>query len=474
MSSNLIGSNSKLWYSLEVGGNTSSGVLPIFGQEQPGYLACYAPGYVARVKNERKEEFVKALSSLDGDSSWDAISRLICHAVDAKDIRDKKIVQSFTPTCLTIYINNQCNLRCSYCFSRSNPHNAEEINIAAINAGANLVLKNCLRLSIPFTMVFHGGGEPMLNQRIAENILSAIENITQPYHLPIIRYVATNGVMSIRKARWMARRFQIVGISCDGPAFIQDRQRPFINGQNSSPYIEQTSRIVKDAGKRLFVRVTLTPDSFLYQNQIAEYICHRLHPDEIHVEAVYQGGRADDLNIFSENHAESYVNEFIKARQTAESYGISWSSSGNRLAEIHGPYCNIYRNVLNLIPGDVATACFKVTTSHEASKCQLLIGKLEKKRDEAQLTLDNSRIETLQAKLGIIPGKCKDCFIQYHCTYGCPDLCLLNSSAVESSSFRCETQKMLANYSIQAAIVRHARVQVSDRGVISGPVQFDT
>lgn len=49
------------------------------------------------------------------------------------------------------------------------------------------------------------------------------------------------------------------------------------------------------ANKPLHVRVTITPQTINRQTEIAEYVCQRLRPQEIHVEAVYAVDGIDGL-----------------------------------------------------------------------------------------------------------------------------------------------------------------------------------
>ena len=42
--------------------------------------------------------------------------------------------------------------------------------------------------------------------------------------------------------------------------------------------------------------------------------------------------------------------------------------SGTRPDEVHGPYCNVFRQTINLVPGDVAVACFKEVEGANAGR----------------------------------------------------------------------------------------------------------
>jgi hypothetical protein len=44
---------------------------------------------------------------------------------------------------------------------------------------------------------------------------------------------------------------------------------------------------------------------------------------------------------------------------------------------VHGAYCNVFRQTINLVPGDVAVACFKEVESLGAGQRGLTIGALD-------------------------------------------------------------------------------------------------
>jgi hypothetical protein len=105
----------------------------------------------------------------------------------------------------------------------------------------------------------------------------------------------------------------------------------------------------------------------------------------------------------------------------AHRYGIDWQIAGVRPAEVHGPYCNIFRQVLQLIPGDIASACFKDTYSFQSNERGMTVGHFDE-----TLNLDRERIHALQAAC-TRPAICENCFLGYHCTYNCPNACLLHN-----------------------------------------------
>lgn len=414
---------------------------PIFRLDVPGRSLFYTPGYVVAVNSARANTFAATLNSnvLNGHAA-----KLHQSARQAQTAWEELLSRPFYPLCLTLYLNNECNLACGYCYSEATHpgRSAGRLDAASVHAAARLVARNCAKINRPLTAVFHGGGEPTLHQRQVQLFLDIIDQAAADYGIQSFKYLATNGVMSEKKATWIASQFDLVGLSCDGPADIQQINRPLRNGRTSTPFIERTAGIFHKANKPFRVRVTVTPDSIYRQAEIAGYVCRQLKPMEIDVEPVYLGGRSTGTKVFAVEQAGLFVEAFLEARQVARQYEIPWRTSGSRPTEIHGPYCNVSRNVLNLIPGGVATACFKTVDAPQAYKHGVVIGKMN--HATGAFDIDNDRVKTLLQRLNQESHRCQSCFNRFHCVRNCPDCCPIDDSEVgDDVTFRCQVQKLL-------------------------------
>jgi sulfatase maturation enzyme AslB (radical SAM superfamily) len=412
----------------------------VHGEED--YALFYAPGYMAVVPSDQAGSFTQdVLSPVPHEP---VAASLRDHACAAQLTRAAQIQDPFRPVCLTLYLHNECNLQCTYCFSEPSRKLQERLRMRDVRAAAQLILDNCSVAGRPFTLVIHGGGEPTLHRPLLEEALNTVEMMTASYNLPLFRYLATNGIMSPARAKWIAQRFDLIGLSCDGPPEIQDGQRLTWQGQGSSQYVARTAAIIRERGTPLHIRVTLLPSMLDQQVEIAHYLCLTLQPTEIHVEPVYQAGRAIRENGFIQEQSEQFVTEFYRAKQVAHQYGVGWSTSGSRPGEIHGPYCHVFRDVLNLVPGGVASACFQVTNKEQAKQLQVNIGSVQDNR----FVLAHEHIDTLRQQHSLLPVACQNCFNQFHCTRTCPNACF-SSQTDAVTAFYCAIQQKLIQTQLQ-------------------------
>ena len=421
--------------------------LPVFRRDTAEYATFYAPGCLCVVAPADADWFESTLSrSTDRDNRWGAV--LQQRARLAKERMYRWQTASFEPECLTLYLHNECNLHCVYCYATPSRESGPRLAPEAIIAAAQVVAAHCHRQGRLFYVVFHGGGEPALYGDQVRDTLKQIENVALHHQVELYTYIATNGVMSENKARWLARHFDLIGLSCDGPPEIQESQRPYRTGSRSSAQaLERTAHILHQENSVFHVRATITPQTVYRQAEIADYVCAQLGPQEIHFEPVYAGGRTALQDRFEPHQADAFVSHFLEAQHAAARYGIPLTTSGSRPDAIHGPYCHVFRAVLNLVPGNVATACFKMTDATQCAQQGLVIGALNDQT--GCFEIDQARIDALCSRLAFYPPECTTCFNRYHCVRECPDFCWLDANHPPDNQrrkpgFRCQVQKALS------------------------------
>ncbi|MGQ9600187.1 MAG: radical SAM protein [Anaerolineae bacterium] len=429
--------------------------LPIYRCRKAEYVLYYTPGLVCVVHSHEAQSFEASIASTEDEANGCGLTwggRLWQWAQDVIALAADRQEETFQPECLTLYLHNQCTLRCSYCFADPQPMDAPALDLETITAAAQLVAQNCREKDLRLYVVFHGGGEPTLDRHGLERILDVVDRIAAQYEVQPFYYLATSGVMSEETAVWLARNVHLVGLSCDGPAEVHDAQRPLWNGSGSSALVERTGHILREEGCPFHLRATITPTTWHRQAEIADYLCHQFSPEEIHIEPVYQGGRAGAEFQWDIRLVEPFVHHFLQARAIARGHGIPLSCSGSRPAAIHGPYCHLFRQVLNLVPGDrqgprtgVATACFKTPDARSAWERGVAVGARDPKT--GRFEIDSERVRWLRQKLDARPNRCLSCFNRYHCAGDCPDRCPLDSNSrsadEQGGGFRCRVQRAI-------------------------------
>jgi sulfatase maturation enzyme AslB (radical SAM superfamily) len=444
--------------------------LPVYILRQAANSILYTPGLVALVANDWTGDLLDFLltpstTDLVGDTSHVSTERLgggcletlptpprtlpfvlgensrpnhlyeLGAMIRARALQNIRAYRSFyegtfEPKCLTLYLHNQCNLNCSYCLNVKKGYNSAKLSPEIVRKGAEIVARNCWEKQLPFTVVFHGWGEPSYDFQLLRSLVNVIDGVACDSHVKPFRYIATNGVLPVDVAEYLCDHFDFIGISCDGPPDIQNSQRKTITSDSTSDSVEKTAAVLKQKGARFCVRSTITGSTIKRQEEIADYILKRLQPDEIHFEPVY--GSQSDLRM---EDAETFLDHLDRAVSLAATYHVTLTFSGSRLSEIHGPYCNVFRNVLNLVPGFGATACF--LTYSESNLYQIT--------KQEHLPIDHRKVRLLQSALSRCSKQCRHCFNHFHCVGVCPDECVLYSRSKNPiGTFRCRLQLLSA------------------------------
>jgi uncharacterized protein len=392
-------------------------------------------------------------TELPDDGALRAAWRIVAAARDVVREATDLARLEFAPECLTIYASNRCNLHCGYCYSRPQA-TAQTVSAAAVHAAARLIARTCAERNRPFTLAFHGGGEPTLERRHLDALLALVRSEANRHDVRLHTYIATNGAVPERTAQWLAAEFDLVGVSCDGPPDIHDRQRPNRKGQPSAASVYRTMDILRRHDRPFHVRTTVTRDTVDRQAELVTFLGDRFAPTEIRIEPVYANGAGEPaLDV---RQATAFVDGFLGAQAVGAAQGIPVTTSITRPDVLYGPYCNVLRNVITLVPGDVATGCFLDSSAETVARCGTRTGTYDARHDVFQLQTEH--IQSLITRCSTIPAGCENCLCGHQCTFGCPDRCQLEAPATDGQqireTFRCTTNRLLTERMIREAAER--------------------
>lgn len=445
--------------------------LPVFRLDAAGRSILYALGRLVVVQPSMARTIENAWRAKGGLPAG-GVSRTAAALADAATLaveeRRRRLAAPFRPVCLTVYLSNRCNLACAYCYSAAAGRSADSpvIDERAIRAAALVVAENCRVRAETFWLVIHGGGEPSLHPGTIERVVALTRRMAAETGVDWFGYIATNGVMPAHRARWLAGMFDLIGLSCDGPPDIHDRQRPTMRGTTSARRVETTADAIHAAGGRFVARATVTPISMYRQMEIVDYVHSRLGAAELRLEPMYRTGHEAGAG-FLPGDAEAFVQHYLAAEHRASQLGLPIGISGARPDELHGPHCAVLKDVLQITPDGTAVACFLHSDGRQACSQSLDIGRWDPESDV--LVLDQERITHLRALADAVPQECHDCINAYHCARDCPEVCYAlgasssllagaGASVTSVDGFRCRVQRLLAEHWIlQAAGVDPSR-----------------
>lgn len=410
--------------------------LPIYRVQVHERQLAYVSGYARALEAAALDALEAALAGAPGaDPACQALCRtLLERATNAERAWRALAEGRFEPTCLTLYLSNDCQLACRYCFAaparaaRSARAEAAKLSIAHVRSGAEWVAACCRRQGLPLTVAMHGGGEPTLHWELLQEAVAVTREVASRHAVAWWGYIATHGVLSPDKVQWLARHFDEVGLSCDGPPELHDAQRPSTHGAPTSAAVRRTARTLAAAGLPVTARATLTAGNGPRVPEVVRYLHEALGAAAIRVEPAYLNAACA-----GDDEVDAFAAAFWEARAWARARGVLVETSGVRIDEVHGPFCNTLRRVLQLVPGGAASACFVCTGAPTPAERALELAGAPAAgaagTTEASYRPAPWRAADLQRRGLRRPARCHHCFNSHHCAGDCPAVCAVLASA---------------------------------------------
>lgn len=395
-------------------------VLPVFLIEHAGGYYLWAEGLcIPLLDNKNSFRDVKELARQA--LIMPAAEPLIRAARYALTEWRNLFERDFFPTCLSIIPNYDCNLNCGYCYNVSSGKKEGLIGLDAVSRAAFRVASACREEGAPFVLVVTGGGEPTLHWDLLCNIVHEVESITQKQGVRAFTRLVTNAtLLDGEKCRWLSQHFNLVSISYDGKPASQKPVR--IDCTSYENAVLQACADIRANGGMIDVRVTVTPDNFMIQDQIIANIIHNTGCTRVNIEPVFG---AVELENAPRDVAERFAAGYIAAGKRFPKSIAQIQYSGMRANEVHGPYCDVFRSTLRLFPGGMTSLCFlgKAGTPYQQG---IDVPRFDR---NVQSSLFQQFIANTE--------DCSVCLAQLHCTRGCPDVCLIGEDVQWRERFRC-------------------------------------
>ena len=159
---------------------------------------------------------------------------------------------------LTLMVNHQCNLRCTYCYTGAKfnrPMDKAVARAAVERAVASVRPKG--RLELGFF-----GGEPLLEADLIASVMDDARILATDRNLELFCGLTTNGTV-LGPTAWevMTNPAVDLSISHDGLPETHDRHRITPGGEGTSTVVSETLRRLVDLGRDFNVVTVVRPDT---------------------------------------------------------------------------------------------------------------------------------------------------------------------------------------------------------------------
>lgn len=251
---------------------------------------------------------------------------------------------------LIIVPTQNCNFKCQYCYQI---HETKRMSESVQDSIICYIKKNLHKYK---SLEIHWfGGEPLLELDLIEKIMIQIKKIAKEYHCPVISTMTTNGYLLdfntfLRLFRLGIYFYQI---TIDGPAEIQNKQRPHPNGDSFQKILLNLKEIHKRCNSsilKISLRTNFTEDSISTADDLLSEYKDKL---ELDPRFLLDFNMADDWGGKKDVHYlnyKKYLSLINCIYAKAKSCGFKFTENG--LFEPGGGICAAQENCSYIIDYD--------------------------------------------------------------------------------------------------------------------------
>ena len=178
------------------------------------------------------------------------------------------------PTIMYLNVSTFCNLACKYCFIESSPISSQKYTKMSFKTAKIAVDKFLAELEknkIKESQIIFYGGEPLTNFEVVKKTINYIQDEKKSN---ITLTIITNGTLLTKEIiQFLMNKHIGIGISIDGPKFINDKNRVF-KSSNNSVYDKAMAaiRLLNKMNSSYCVSATVTPDVVENEEEVLNWL----------------------------------------------------------------------------------------------------------------------------------------------------------------------------------------------------------
>ena len=312
---------------------------------------------------------------------------------------------------MELFITEDCNLRCHYCFVRKKSQNRMPPKVA-FEAIDFFVMESRDKKTLNITLF---GGEPLLEFSLIREIVQYAENIANLNGKKISFNMTTNGTLFTEEILSFSQGKIAYLISIDGDKITHDKHRRTIDGKGSYDLIMNSLPLVKRYQHWLGARMTVYPDTvdkladnldFLYSKGFNQFIIGPSY-----------GPKWDDKAFATYEDQMNRISRFyIEKTKNKEPFRMNFFESKNneRFCKTNTWGCRAGRNGITVSAEGGLYPCSKFLGLSGLDKGSFCLGHIATGITKLDIRDELVSLNTEQFT------ECIDCEAIDYCTGGCP------------------------------------------------------
>lgn len=174
---------------------------------------------------------------------------------------------------VNIFVTNNCNMRCEYCYESPESREQMDLNIAGklVDYICDIIKTNHTDM---LKLQFHGG-EPLLALPVIERLLSSLK-VEIGAQCKIITGLTTNGtIMSEEIISFIINNIDLISISIDGMKDSHNTNRRMVNGCDSFDIVWENAMTLLQRCPNLTARMTVAKNTVPKVAENVKYLAEK-------------------------------------------------------------------------------------------------------------------------------------------------------------------------------------------------------
>lgn len=395
----------------------------------------------------RPEETLQMEKALEEGATTPELTRLL----DQTAFPDRGTEVSTDTFCtLHLLLNEKCNFHCKYCYSAGGRSTAE-LTMDLIRPVLDFFLSADRRAARDRTLMFMGGGEPVLSWPLLEEAAAYAEETARTQGIALHLALTTNGsILTDDILRFLKEHRFTVQVSFEVLPDVQEEQR--------GNYDRVAANLVRltEAGVDNYVRSTVTAANVDRIPQMVEH-CHRHFPlvRKLSCQQVVDASYFTSVEVV-DSFFDRYFHSFRQASELAAGYGMELHSSSSHLLNYSRRERFCY-NLMCLTPYGTLTTCPDVSSPSEPDYAGAVIGRV----DGNVVNFDPGAFARVTGGTIHTLPMCRDCYARWNCGGGCPSSRRVYSGEI-FAAICAHYRRMLRHSLLEELAARYARATGGD------------
>lgn len=240
--------------------------------------------------------------------------------------------QKYAPVrTLMLYLTEECNLRCTYCFIKKEPrYMTRETALRTVDY---VLQRNISGGEYNVALNFFGG-EPFLAVDLMQEVVDYGQRVRPNVYKTFEFGTTTNGTLANARVEKVVRQSQMaLMVSLDGGA-ESSRFRPFVSGRESYTMVRKNLPSLAAWAGQCTVRITFTPDNLQFLKNVREVLS--IAPVRIALAPVVEAdwsGREDELEAAYEELGNWFLQEVKVGRRPP--LEVTWNLMKMYIQHLH-------------------------------------------------------------------------------------------------------------------------------------------